>query len=317
MATILYMVIPCYNEAPVINETSRRVKEKYIELISTGSIDEKSRIVYVNDGSSDETWEKIQALHEKDHHFSGINLSRNRGHQNALLAGLMTVKELADCVISMDADLQDDIDSIDGMLEQFEKGYDVVYAVRDNREKDTFFKRNTAALFYKIMKKFGSQSIPNHADFRLMSRRALRGLNEFSETNLYLRGLVPLVGYPSTQIYYKRQERFAGESKYPLKKMINFAIDGITSTTAIPMRLIFWAGLISFIFAVLAGIYVVILNFTKGMVADGWPSLMITIIAFGGMNLLAIGIVGEYIGKIFLEVKQRPKYIVQDFINQE
>ena len=247
MTKILYMVVPCYNEELVLDETSERLKAKYEQLISNNIISPKSRVVYVNDGSKDKTWEKIQEKHNENPMFSGINLSRNRGHQNALLAGLMTVRNLADCVISMDADLQDDINAIDEMLEKFEnENCDIVYGVRDNRDTDTVFKRRTAGAFYKLMQGLGSQSVPNHADFRLMSRRALDGLAQFPEQNLFLRGMVPLVGYKSDIVYYKRGERFAGESKYPLKKMISFALDGITSTSAAPMRLIFWIGLIWF-----------------------------------------------------------------------
>lgn len=219
MTKILYMVVPCYNEELVLDETSERLKAKYEQLISNNIISPKSRVVYVNDGSKDKTWEKIQGKHNENPMFSGINLSRNRGHQNALLAGLMTVRNLADCVISMDADLQDDINAIDEMLEKFEnENCDIVYGVRDNRDTDTVFKRRTAGAFYKLMQGLGSQSVPNHADFRLMSRRALDGLAQFPEQNLFLRGMVPLVGYKSDIVYYKRGERFAGESKYPLKK---------------------------------------------------------------------------------------------------
>lgn len=316
MSAILYMVVPCYNEELVLDETSKRLKEKYAALIAEGKINNKSRIVYVNDGSKDATWEKIQEKHREDKLFSGVNLSRNRGHQNALLAGLMTVKNLADCVISMDADLQDDIDTIDAMVDQFNLGCDIVYGVRDNRDTDTVFKRRTAGMFYKLMEMLGSQSIPNHADFRLMSKRALEGLAQFPEQNLFLRGLVPLVGYRSSIVYYKRGERFAGESKYPLKKMVSFAVDGITSTSATPMRLIFWSGFIIFILAFLAVIYLIIRHFMHGGDVSGWTSMIVAITAFGGLNLLAIGVVGEYIGKIFIEVKQRPRYIVEKFINE-
>ena len=317
MSPILYMVIPCFNEAVVLDETSDRLKKKYETLIQDGKISPKSRIVYVNDGSNDQTWEKILEKHNASRLFSGINLTRNRGHQNALLAGLMTVKNLADCVISMDADLQDDIDAIDAMLEQYNDGFDVVYGVRDNRETDTFFKRNTARLFYKVMKILGSQSVPNHADYRLLSARALDGLEQFQEVNLFLRGMVPMIGYPSATVYYKRGKRFAGESKYPLKKMMSFAIDGITSTSATPMRMIFWTGLAVFVLSVLTGIYVLISHSIQGRTVLGWSSTMVAIIAFGGLNLLAIGIIGEYIGKIFLEVKQRPRYIISDFITDD
>ena len=318
MTKILYMVVPCYNEELVLDETSERLKAKYEQLISNDIISPKSRIVYVNDGSKDKTWEKIKEKHAENSMFSGINLTRNRGHQNALLADLLTVRNLADCVISMDADLQDDINAIDEMLEKFENdGCDVVYGVRDNRETDTIFKRRTAGAFYKLMQGLGSQSVPNHADFRLMSRRALEGLAQFPEQNLFLRGMVPLVGYKSEIVYYKRGERFAGESKYPLKKMISFAIDGITSTSAAPMRLIFWIGLIWFILAIVGAIYIIARHFVNGSDVAGWASIMLVVVGFGGANLLALGVIGEYIGKIFLEVKQRPRYLIEDFINED
>lgn len=318
MTTVLYMAVPCYNEELVLDETSHRLEEKYAQLISEGKISPLSRVVYINDGSKDKTWDKIQEKHAENPMFSGINLSRNRGHQNALLAGLLTVRQLADCVISMDADLQDDINAIDEMVDKFNnEGYDVVYGVRDNRDTDTFFKRNTAGLFYKIMESLGSQAVPNSADFRLMSQRALDGLAEFPEQNLFLRGLVPMVGYKSTKVYYKRGERFAGESKYPLKKMVSFAVDGITSSSATPMRMIFWAGFIIFCLAVLAGLYIIISHFFHDSNVTGWASTMTAIVAFGGINLLAIGIVGEYIGKIFIEVKGRPRFIIEEFLNTE
>lgn len=318
MTKILYMVVPCYNEELVLDETSERLKAKYEQLISNNIISPKSRVVYVNDGSKDKTWEKIQEKHNENPMFSGINLSRNRGHQNALLAGLMTVRNLADCVISMDADLQDDINAIDEMLEKFEnENCDIVYGVRDNRDTDTVFKRRTAGAFYKLMQGLGSQSVPNHADFRLMSRRALDGLSQFPEQNLFLRGMVPLVGYKSDIVYYKRGERFAGESKYPLKKMISFALDGITSTSAAPMRLIFWIGLIWFLLAIVGAIYIIARHFINGSDVAGWASTMLAIVGFGGANLLALGVIGEYIGKIFLEVKQRPRYLIEDFINED
>lgn len=318
MTKILYMVVPCYNEELVLDETSERLKAKYEQLISNNIISPKSRVVYVNDGSKDKTWEKIQEKYNENPMFSGINLSRNRGHQNALLAGLMTVRNLADCVISMDADLQDDINAIDEMLEKFEnENCDIVYGVRDNRDTDTVFKRRTAGAFYKLMQGLGSQSVPNHADFRLMSRRALDGLAQFPEQNLFLRGMVPLVGYKSDIVYYKRGERFAGESKYPLKKMISFALDGITSTSAAPMRLIFWIGLIWFLLAIVGAIYIIARHFINGSDVAGWASTMLAIVGFGGANLLALGVIGEYIGKIFLEVKQRPRYLIEDFINED
>lgn len=314
----LYVVIPCYNEEPVLQETSKRLLAKFNTLIIGKKISESSRICFINDGSKDNTWKIIQELHQSNSIFSAINLSRNRGHQNALLAGLMTVKDFADCVISMDADLQDDIDTIDVMLDKFlNEDCDVVYGVRDNRETDTAFKRSTARTFYSLMKALGSESIPNHADFRLMSQRALDGLAEFHEVNLFLRGMVPLVGFKSDIVYYKRGERFAGKSKYPLKKMISFAVDGITSMSATPMRVILWVGLFAFLLAIILGIIIIVQHFSGQRIVWGWSSTMVAIIGFGGLQLLSIGIIGEYIGKIFLEVKSRPRYIIQDFLNKK
>lgn len=314
----LYVVIPCYNEEPVLQETSKCLLAKFNTLTIDKKISEASRICFVNDGSKDNTWKIIQELHQSNSIFSAINLSRNRGHQNALLAGLMTVKDFADCVISMDADLQDDIDTIDVMLDKFlNEDCDVVYGVRDNRETDTAFKRSTARTFYSLMKALGSESIPNHADFRLMSQRALDGLAEFHEVNLFLRGMVPLVGFKSDIVYYKRGERFAGKSKYPLKKMISFAVDGITSMSATPMRVILWVGLFAFLLAIILGIIIIVQHFSGQRIVWGWSSTMVAIIGFGGLQLLSIGIIGEYIGKIFLEVKSRPRYIIQDFLNKK
>ncbi|MDR0300306.1 MAG: glycosyltransferase family 2 protein [Streptococcaceae bacterium] len=316
MTPTLYMAIPCYNEELVLDETSKRLSSKYDALLASGKISPQSRICFINDGSKDKTWEKISELHAAQPNlFSGINLSRNRGHQNALLAGLMTIKDFADCVISMDADLQDDIDTIDAMLEKFSEGYEVIYGVRDNRDTDTSFKRETAGLYYKLMRNLGAENIPNSADFRLMSKRALDGLAEFREVNLFLRGMVPLVGYKSTVVYYKRGERFAGESKYPFKKMLSFAIDGITSMSATPMRIIFWTGLFSFLVALILGIYVIVRH-TLNQTSMGWSSIVIAVVGIGGVQLLALGVIGEYIGKIFLEVKQRPRYLIQDFLNK-
>ena len=238
MAKILFMVVPCYNEQEVITETTNRLAQKYKELIEAGKIAPESKVLYVNDGSKDNTWEMIKDIHNKDKTFRGLCLSRNRGHQNAVLAGLMQAKEEADMVISMDADLQDDINAIDEMVDKFNEGYDVVYGVRDKRKTDTFFKRFTAQAYYKLLLKMGVDIVYNHADFRLMSKRVLDNLEDYKEVNLFLRGLVPMVGFPSTSVYYERHERFAGESKYPLTKMLNFALDGITSFSVKPLRLI-------------------------------------------------------------------------------
>ena len=293
----LYFVIPCYNEEQVLPETAKRLKDKVRALIQRGKIDEGSRILFVNDGSADRTWEIIRALHEQDPLYSGINLSRNRGHQNALLAGLMTAKDYADMVISMDADLQDDIDAVDEMIEKYLQGIDIVYGVRSSRAKDTFFKKATAEGFYKIMNTMGANTVFNHADYRLMSRRSLEGLSEFQEVNLFLRGIVPMIGFSWDVVYYERGERFAGESKYPLKKMLSFAIEGITSLSTKPIRMI--TGLGFFIFLVSIGmlIYSLVRHFT-GATIVGWTTLMVSVWAIGGLILLSLGVVGEYIGKI-------------------
>lgn len=313
---ILYVVVPCYNEQEVLAETSKRLREKFCMLIENGKIDEKSRIVFVNDGSRDNTWKIIEELHRQDSVFSGINLSRNRGHQNALLAGLMTVKECADVVVSMDADLQDDINAIDEMLDKYYSGNDIVYGVRSKRKTDTFFKRFTAESFYKMMNAMGANTVYNHADYRLMSRRALEGLAEFKEVNLFLRGMVPMIGYPSDVVYYERSERFAGESKYPLKKMISFAIEGITSLSTKPIKMITNLGLFIFLFSFVILIYSLARHFAGETVA-GWTTIIVSVWAIGGLILLSLGIIGEYIGKIYLETKERPRYIVEQFLNEK
>ena len=314
MSKILYVVIPCYNEQEVLRETAKRLREKFLSLIDAGKISTQSRIVFVNDGSKDSTWKIIRELHATDKIFSGINLSRNRGHQNALLAGLMTVKGGADMVISMDADLQDDINAIDEMIDKFNDGFDIVYGVRSKRTTDTFFKRFTAESFYKLVKFLGGDIINNHADYRLMSKRALEGLSEFGEVNLFLRGLVPMIGYPSAVVYYERAERFAGESKYPLKKMLFFALQGITSLTVKPIRLIMILG-----FAMCSISLLVILwtlyEYFFGSVVRGWTSMLASLWFIGGLILLSIGVVGEYVGKIYLETKKRPRFIVSEFLN--
>ncbi len=312
----LYFVIPCYNEEQALPETAKRLKDKVRALIQRGKIDEGSRILFVNDGSADRTWEIIRALHEQDPLYSGINLSRNRGHQNALLAGLMTAKDYADMVISMDADLQDDIDAVDEMIEKYLQGIDIVYGVRSSRAKDTFFKKATAEGFYKIMNTMGANTVFNHADYRLMSRRSLEGLSEFQEVNLFLRGIVPMIGFSWDVVYYERGERFAGESKYPLKKMLSFAIEGITSLSTKPIRMI--TGLGFFIFLVSIGmlIYSLVRHFT-GATIVGWTTLMVSVWAIGGLILLSLGVVGEYIGKIYLETKARPRYLIEEFLNKE
>jgi len=316
MENKLYLVIPCYNEEAVLPETAKRLKEKITSLIEKGKIDKASRIVFVNDGSKDKTWEIICSLHEQDKAFSGINLSRNRGHQNALLAGLMTVKDHADMTISMDADLQDDIDAVDEMIDKYLDGKDIVYGVRSSRKKDTFFKKATAEGFYKLMNTMGANTVFNHADYRLMSRRALEGLAEFGEVNLFLRGVVPMIGYPWDVVYYERGERFAGESKYPLGKMLAFAVEGITSLSIKPIRMITGLGFFIFFVSIVMLIYSFVRHF-MGETIVGWTTLMVSVWAIGGLILLSLGVVGEYIGKIYLETKARPRFIIEQFLNEE
>ena len=316
MADVLYYVIPCYNEEEVLPETSRRLRIKMTQLMEDGLISDRSRVCYVNDGSADRTWEIISRLHAEDPLFSGINLTRNRGHQNALLAGLMTTMEYADFVISMDADLQDDIEVCDEMIRRYEDGCDIVYGVRSSRATDTWFKRTTGEGFYKVMNALGANVVYNHADYRLMSRRALEGLSEFGEVNLFLRGMVPMIGYPSDVVYYERAERYAGESKYPLKKMLAFAVDGITSLSIKPIRMITMLGI--FIFLVSIGIMIYsVIRHAMGATVVGWTFLNVSVWAIGGLILFSLGVIGEYIGKIYLETKRRPRYLIESFLDEE
>lgn len=311
---ILYMVLPCYNEQEVLRETALRLKNKLYVLIENNIISGDSKILFVNDGSKDKTWDIIQNLYEEDDIFAGLNLSRNKGHQNALFAGLMLAKDMADIAISIDADLQDDIEAIDDMLDAYLlQGYDIVYGVRSSRKKDSFFKRKTAEGFYRFMAALGVDIIFNHADYRLMNKKTLQSLSEFNEVNLFLRGLLPMIGYKYTTVAYERNERFAGETKYPLKKMLAFAIEGITSLSVRPIRIITVIGFISFIISCAMLVYFVIDYILDGTVA-GWASTVVSIWAIGGLQLLAIGIIGEYIGKIYLEVKARPRYIVKEVL---
>ena len=312
----LYLVIPCYNEEEVLPETSKQLRAKMETLMAAGKISKESRIVFVNDGSKDRTWEIIESLHKENPLFQGIKLSRNKGHQNALLAGLMTVKEHCDMAISMDADLQDDIDAIDGMLEKYVEGCDIVYGVRNARDTDTAFKRKTAEGYYKVMRLLGADIVYNHADYRLMSKRALDGLEQFKEVNLFLRGVVPMIGYKSDKVYYARKERFAGESKYPLKKMLAFAWEGLTSLSVRPIRMIMTLGSVIFLVSIAMLIYSLVRH-AMGATLVGWTSTVVSIWAIGGLQLLAIGIIGEYIGKVYLETKQRPKFIVEEYLKDE
>lgn len=315
MKDILYLVIPCYNEEAVLLDTAEKLRIQMNQMMEKELIATTSRIIFVNDGSMDLTWRMIQELHQQDHIFGGINLTRNRGHQNALLAGLLTVKKDAQIMISLDADLQDDIHVLEQMVKEYRKGYDVVYGVRSNREKDTWFKRKTAQAFYRITNSLGGELIYNHADFRLMSKRAVEGLEQFTEVNLFLRGIVPLIGYPSTIVTYQRQERLAGESKYTLGKMLGFALEGITSLSIKPVRMVTVLGILVFFISILMLIYVFISYFT-GKVVPGWSSVAVSVWAIGGALLLSMGIIGEYIGKIYMETKNRPRYIVEEYINE-
>lgn len=310
----LAVVVPCYKEEAVLHETHKRLAALFDRLIKEQcAIAPNSYILYVNDGSTDQTWPIICDLHEHGQYACGLNLAGNVGHQNALMAGLETVSERCDIAISIDADLQDDIMAIPSMIEAYKNGNDIVYGVRKERKTDTFFKRNTALAFYRLMELMGVKTIFNHADYRLMSRRALQHLCRFRERNLFLRGLVPLIGYRTTCVYYNRDKRFAGESKYPLKKMLNFAIDGITSFSVKPVRMIFWIGCLFLLIALGVTGYTLYAYFTHNVV-PGWASLMISLWFVGGCVLVALGIVGEYIGKIYIEVKQRPRYNEEELL---
>lgn len=313
MNNTLYIVVPCYNEQEVLPETSKRLKAKLEQLITAGKISEKSRVLFVNDGSKDRTWEIISALHQQSPLFCGVDLTRNRGHQNALLAGLMTAKDKADAVISMDADLQDDVEAVDQMVDKFLEGVDIVYAVRSSRKKDSFFKRTTAEGFYRVMNALGAETVFNHADYRLMSKRALEGLEQFREVNLFLRGIVPMIGYRTGTVEYERGERFAGESKYPLKKMLSFAMEGITSLSVKPIRYITGLGFLIFAVSILMLIYSIV-RWATGATIIGWASVICSVWAIGGLILLSLGVIGEYIGKIYLETKGRPRFLLREVL---
>ena len=313
---ILYVVVPCYNEEEVLEETTRQLKAKLEHLIKQKEISPKSKVMYVNDGSKDRTWEMIEEIHKNEKLFTGVSLSRNRGHQNALLGGLMTAKNYADVVISMDADLQDDINAIDEMILKYKQGFDIVYGVRSKRQKDTFFKRVTAEGFYKFMKFLGVDCVYNHADYRLTSKRVLEEFSNYQEVNLFLRGMFPLVGFKSDIVYYERKERFAGESKYPLKKMLNFAWDGITSFSVKPLRFICILGFIILFISIGIMIYSLVRKIT-GNTIDGWTLLSISIWFIGGLQMISIGIIGEYIGKMYNETKRRPRYIIAENLEEK
>lgn len=310
MPETLYLVIPCYNEEIVLKETAKRLLLKVKSLVDKKVISPKSRIIFVDDGSKDMTWQIIEKLNKKNSIYGGIKLSKNRGHQNALLAGLMTVKDSSDIVISMDADLQDDINAIEPMIKEYKNGSEIVYGVRSRREKDSFFKRNTALFFYRVMRRLGVDSVYNHADYRLMSARSLAELEKFTEVNLFLRGLVPLLGFKSAVVEYERSERFAGESKYPLRKMVNFAIDGITSFSIKPIRLVSSAGVIVSIISIFILLYSLVQHIL-GNTVSGWTFTIFSIWLLGGIQMISMGIIGEYIGKIYSESKARPRFIIE------
>lgn len=316
MDNTLYIVVPCYNEEEVLPETSRRLKNKLKQLADAGKISPKSRVLFVNDGSRDRTWELISQLHENDPIFCGVDLSRNRGHQNALLAGLMTARDRADLVISMDADLQDDVDAVDAMVDKYLEGVDIVYGVRSSRKKDSFFKRTTAEAFYRLMNLMGADTVFNHADYRLMSRRALDGLAQFQEVNLFLRGIVPMIGYRTDTVEYERGERFAGESKYPLKKMMAFALEGVTSLSIKPLRMITALGFLIFLVSLVMIVYNVA-RWIGGNTITGWASLACSIWLIGGLILLALGVIGEYMGKLYLESKHRPRFLIRQVLEDD
>lgn len=315
MADTLYLVIPCYNEEEVLPETIRRLTGKMNRMMEKGLISRRSRMAFVDDGSRDRTWALIQAAHGENHLVSGIKLAHNRGHQNALLAGLMTVAEKCDMAISLDADLQDDVEVLDRFVEKYQEGCDIVYGVRSSRQTDTAFKRSTALGFYKVMEKLGVEIVYNHADYRLMSRRALKALGEYREVNLFLRGIVPTIGFRTGTVEYERSERFAGTSKYPLKKMLSFAWDGVTSFSVKPLQLIISLGVTLCVVAAL-GILAALICLFCGLPAASWPWILTSVWMACGVQLLCLGVAGAYIGKIYQEVKARPRYLVEEFLDR-
>lgn len=313
MPPVLAIVVPCYNEEAVLTETNLRLTNLLKALSSQSKISADSYIVYVNDGSKDATWSIISNLQQKDTHVHGVKLAHNAGHQNALMAGIESFKDKADAIVTIDADLQDDVNAISAMVDAYLEGVDVVYGVRKERTSDTVFKRTTALAFYKVMSIMGADTVYNHADYRLMSRRAVEALCEYSERNLFLRGLVPLLGFTTKNVYYDRAERFAGESKYPFKKMLAFAIDGITSFSIKPITIIFITGIMCFFIGVIMlawGLY----SYFKGSVVPGWTSLIVSLWLIGGVVITSLGVIGEYIGKIYIEVKRRPRYHIEEIV---
>ncbi len=314
--TTVYFVIPCYNEEEVLGETVKRLTAKLKTMQANNLADEQSRMLLVDDGSKDKTWQLISGFHDQNPYVEGIKLAHNRGHQKALLAGLETAASRCDCAISLDADLQDDIEVLDEFVEKFLAGCDVVYGVRKERKTDTFFKKTTAEGFYKVMHKMGVELVFNHADYRLMSRRALEALQEYKEVNLFLRGIVPLIGFRSDYVYYDRHERFAGESKYPLKKMIAFALDGITSFSVKPLKLISNLGILISVLSIFGLLYALI-SYFSGQAVSGWTAIVGSIWLLGGLQMLCIGVVGGYVGKIYTESKHRPRYQIETYLHDD
>ena len=312
MKNCLYVVIPCYNEEEVLPETVKRLSSKFDSLIKNKLISKDSKVLLVNDGSKDNTWALIKGYYQSNKYICGIALSRNRGHQNALLAGLDTASNYADMIISMDADLQDDINAIDKFILEYNNGSEIVYGVRSSRKKDTWFKRNTAQMYYKFMKALGVEIVYNHADYRLMSKRAVKELMNFKEVNLFLRGIVPLLGFKSSIVTYERAERFAGESKYPLRKMVNLAIEGILSFSVKPIRIITSTGFVLSFVSFIYLLYVLISYFVTKASIVGWTTTTVLICLFGSFQIFCIGIIGEYVGKIYLETKRRPRFILSE-----
>ena len=313
---VLYIVIPCYNEEEALPITAKRLTELTDEMMRRKIIDPASRILLVDDGSRDRTWQVISSLHAADRRFEGVKLAHNAGHMNALWAGMTMAEPKCDCVITIDADLQDDVEAMYGFLEHYQNGADVVSGVRSSREKDTFFKRTTAQGFYKLMNRLGVEMVYNHADYRLLSKRALQALLSFGEVNMVLRGMVPMLGFRTATVEYERGERVAGESKYPLKKMIAFAIEGITSLSNKPIRYVTILGLLCGLLGVAMGVYVLVSLFNGHTVA-GWASIMMSVWLLGGLQLVALGLIGEYVGKIYMETKRRPKFILEEYLHED
>ena len=312
-APILFIILPCYNEQEALPITAKRLTELTDDMLARGLIAPESRIMMVDDGSRDETWRVISELHETDPRFEGVKLAHNAGHMNALWAGMTLSVDRCDCAVTIDADLQDDVNAMYGFLEEFGKGADVVYGVRASRKTDTAFKRNTAQGFYKMMNKMGVEMVYNHADYRLLSQRALKALLSFGEVNMFLRGMVPMLGFKSAKVYFERAERVAGESKYPLKKMLAFAMEGVTSLSNKPIRYVLLLGALCALLGVGMAVYVIV-SLVRGHTVAGWPSIMMSIWLLGGLQLMALGLIGEYVGKIYLETKRRPKFILEEHL---